>query len=1071
MIEIVTPAASTRSPKANRCFDCVLAHRRDRGSMSIRRLSADTERSIRLSFGAHGDRAVEFLESAADLMEGDSAVSRQPEIVAYCVREALMSVLNTQRPMASGEQWKDLAESAAAAARSVERARGLGADAEAAAAELLAESASRIEALEEDLNTNRKRLIAVLAQRTGSEPGRWADRAVRNYVKIIGQSNVGVHGNASPGAVETLWAEGLQVLETLFTPAEVRHPRLDELAALDFPTERDLAELVSLILAPNHFRRFLSRLTSVSWLSLLEPAGLLDLPVDDSGWDGHVVVDSLGPVDPGEVTKFLRRTWERSDRSFRSANTIAWSLQPSGLLEAQELILELGREHPPTVDLAIMRVDQLDPSDDFVVALARIAFVPEVFDSDTHLDPLIAAYLSGVNEGTWPSRIGALVDLLVTYDEDKHWGYSRDRPGSLADPVESWDGTAHQLAFLLGEVIARSALTADPERMHALLERLPPDTRSRARAFYLARQPDLDLPRARAEIATAIQTRFPTPDDVELADRLGDLHDPIFVDVIRDAFGPQPSVKEVARRLHNNDVPVSWRQRFSWSAFLPTESIKDWRTALEVIAGRFGRPTREALTRPRVEFFEVESPIAVEELSAMSLQNAIETIRAWRPAGRGRGSAMELANAAAHAFRASPETWFADPVRVVSGLRHPTYISAYLRALADSLSTELPVHGDVVSVIELVWAEPWRADELGGDDGWDLEATWLPAQQASLELLKKMADLNLEFSDFDAAWNIVAAASFPVPQPDPAIGDSDSLTRALNRDGPRAFRVALSLLAFEFRANRRLRADHVELLDRALGVRGSIATEYRSLLAIESRLIRGIASEWLDANFDELFVSSIYAQDAIDMAMKFGPADSEVLRRSKRLIRDAVSRDVDRSLDRTVIGMLWGLSGYRVRQTEQFLATTGKLSAAGATLGRLLSNAEAITPLQLSKVVEFWELATTHQPPQSLAGFAWLARSSAISDSDWIRLTRSSLPRWAGSINGLHFVAERIERLPVTAEVLELLGDLVQLRGATWDQRRVVSVAIQILSDHPDLASLTSFQRLEHILRERGVLA
>ena len=160
--------------------------------MAVRRLSADTARSIRLSFGKYGSRALDFIESAAELLDGAGPVAKQPEIVAYCVREAFMSILNTQPQQSPAAQWKNLAESASEAIRGVERARGLGSEAEGAAAESLAESASKIENFEEDQETHKKRLVAVLAQRTGSEPGHWADGSVKAYVRIIGRSNDGV---------------------------------------------------------------------------------------------------------------------------------------------------------------------------------------------------------------------------------------------------------------------------------------------------------------------------------------------------------------------------------------------------------------------------------------------------------------------------------------------------------------------------------------------------------------------------------------------------------------------------------------------------------------------------------------------------------------------------------------------------------------------------------------------------------------------------------------------------------------------------------------------------------------
>ena len=77
-------------------------------------------------FGDHGERAAEFLRTAADLRRSPAnpASPRRAECVAYCLREALKMIPQSQAVAGSGA-WRTRSRSVTDAKRRYEQVRGL----------------------------------------------------------------------------------------------------------------------------------------------------------------------------------------------------------------------------------------------------------------------------------------------------------------------------------------------------------------------------------------------------------------------------------------------------------------------------------------------------------------------------------------------------------------------------------------------------------------------------------------------------------------------------------------------------------------------------------------------------------------------------------------------------------------------------------------------------------------------------------------------------------------------------------------------------------------------------------
>jgi hypothetical protein len=121
-----------------------------------------------VEFGAHGERAVEYLRTAERMLElsADASSPRHAECVAYCLREALKSIPESYGGLGGGE-WRTRSRKVWEAKQRFAQVRRIsGAD----EAEVLRELLDKIDDLArtfEQESIHQKRLIAVMVERTG----------------------------------------------------------------------------------------------------------------------------------------------------------------------------------------------------------------------------------------------------------------------------------------------------------------------------------------------------------------------------------------------------------------------------------------------------------------------------------------------------------------------------------------------------------------------------------------------------------------------------------------------------------------------------------------------------------------------------------------------------------------------------------------------------------------------------------------------------------------------------------------------------------------------------------------
>jgi hypothetical protein len=426
------------------------------------------------------------------------------------------------------------------------------------------------------------------------------------------------------------------------------------------------------------------------------------------------------------------------------------------------------------------------------------------------------------------------------------------------------------------------------------------------------------------------------------------------------------------------------------------------------------------------------------------------------------------------AVKANPAPWLSTPLRVVTELRHPTYIHHYLLAAAHAVKdVETPV-GEVLDVIRLVHAHPWDAEPLGSDN-FDFDPDWRGAEQASVDVLKALADGDVGFGGrHEEVWTLLEAKVRDRTSPSGIVsGARDPLDSAINRPCMRALEAVLSYTAHEFRVSQSISPRALELLEECLSVGGTDGAEYRAILATRLGFLRRVAPDWVDRVADLLLGSAApegLAQVTADLAIKWSQPNRWLLEHYRPLVRDAVARGVDNALDHLLIAMLWHVPGYAVDENLAFLRLSPSLlSKAGEMLGRLLRHGDPDDD-HIACALEFWDAAIATKNPAGLVGFGWMTEVAKLNDLSWAERTLSTLAITGGHLDWSHQAAERAGALPPSPTTLAIMNHLVRGASDEWDRRGNIERAVALLKAGSALAGTPEYRRLRTTLLERNAL-
>lgn len=1021
-----------------------------------------------VEFGDHGRRAVEFIATAEQLLrhDGDADVPRLPETITYCLREAMKTIPASQ-DVKGGGLWRSASRAVTEARRRFERARGVPGEDEQGALDALLAAIEDFELVHSQEGIHERRLIAIMVGRTGTLPAAAGTAPIRAYHELLVELDQAMHGETTLDSARAFWNRCVGILRQLFLPPDIRHAELEALATVERPQPEDVQRLLPLIAGPNHLRHFLGRLVSPAWLDALSDTGMLDPPAENGPWPAFAAVDRLAGSHARAVVEWLNRMYDRHRRDPTRSWFIARAAVDVGA-DGAPLVVRAVRDHASVAaisSLGVWAAEKVEPSSDLIESLADVLLNEASLHSAAYVDPLIERFIDGLDGANAGRRLQLLCWKLSAVDEDGRGWLRYDSSGSIVDSTDD-DGRGDRFTLLLRAVVEagrRAAAWLSVDQLLSALDSLPGELRGRLRAWVLSTAADVDVDRVVQELANAISERRPTGDDLSLLDRVVTEADPaVYGDLWMRQLGPAPAVVDVAEALAARDLPEEWLRAYRWAALLPEQAIGDWAQPLSIIAAAYGTPTRETLTkRQRVEGGWGRSPMTADELAAMTPVEASRAVSAWRPdPSDWLVSARELARTLEGVVKANPGPWLATPLHIVTELRHPTYIHHYLRGAADALKgVETPV-GELLNVLRLVRAHPWDAEPLGSDR-FDFDPDWRGAEQASVDILKALADGDVGFSGRDEeVWTILEAeVRDRTARSSLVSGARDPLDSAINRPCTRALEAVLSCVAYQFRVHESISPRALELLEDCLRIDGTDGAEHRAILATRLGLLRYVAPEWVDRVADLLFGPEApegLAQVTADLAVKWSQPNRWLLERYRSLVRDAVVRGVENALDHLLIAMLWHVPGYAPEENLAFLQQyPSLLSKAGEILGRLLRHGDPGDE-HIGTALEFWDAAIATKKREGLGGFGWMTEVKRLDDTKWAERTLRTLAVTRGRLDWSHKVAERAGTLPPSPTTLAIMNHLIRGASDEWDRRGNIERAVALLKAASALAGTRS---------------
>ncbi len=1038
---------------------------------------------LSVEFGDHGDRAVGFLLTAQALLSLDSVavLPRLAETVTYCLREA-MKAIPASRSVGSGGLWRSASRSVSAARRRYDLVKDVpGEDAQGALNELLA-AIDDLDTVHSQEGIHERRLIAIMVNRTGALPVSSGTAPIQDYQNLLSELDGALHGDATIDRALGLWERCVAILRQLFLPPELRHLELEALAAIELPSHDEVEGLLSLIAGPNHLRHFMSRLVSPCWLELLIDTGVLDPPAENGPWPVFAAVDRLGPDHGPAVARWLAAMYERHLGDAARAWFIARAAADVGP-DAANVVLRAMGDHGYAErinDLGVSAIQKIEPQSSLIEQFADLLLNEAPLHALYYVDPVVERLIEGIDKSNAVSRLQLicwkLQSAATSSDGPASW-FGDVLGGSVADWAD--DGRGDRFTVLLHALVgatrrARAWLSTDD--ILGIVDSLPPVVCGRLRAWVLSGAADLGVQRLIDELVVSISTREPTGDDLAILDRViaeAELGD--FAEKWANALGPAPGVAEVAQRLPSHKLPQEWLRAYRWTGVLPTEAIGAWEHPAAVIAGAYGPPARASLEqRGHVESGWGRSPISVDELKSLQVDEAVGRIAEWRPeASEWLVSARELARNLEAIVKADSGPWIGSPVRIATGLRHPTYIHHYLIGLAEAIKEGAhPPIQEILDVAAMVRANPWQIVELGKSD-FDYDHDWSGAEQAAVGVLRAIADKNLGFAERDdEVWDVLDAEARDRGAPSGIIsGARDPLDSAINRRCTRALEAVLSFMAQEHRLSGAVRPAAFSLLEDALHLEDADGAEHRAIIATRLGFLRHVAPQWVDDVADLMFGDAAphgLAQVTADLAIKWGRPSRWLFERHRPLLRDAVSRKIDHALEHMMIAMLWVVAGYSVEENTAFLRqTTPLLSDAGEVLGRILRHEDA-DDAHLATAVKFWDAAIAIADADSLAGFGWLAEVGQLDADVWSTRTMATLEITGGRLDWSHKVVERAASLKPSNTTLAIMNSLIRGTSEEWDRRGNVERAVELLRSADELAGAPGYERLRTTLLERG---
>ncbi|MBS1678031.1 MAG: hypothetical protein JST08_11660 [Actinobacteria bacterium] len=1015
-----------------------------------------------LRHGPDGERAERFLCEAARQLAREGEM--QGEVVAYLLREALGALLKL-----GGEKPFDLKQSAQRVVTASKLPEGDGG------------SRSDLERLVDELeralgNPNEARLEEAVRMTSRRRPLRGDADLLDAFLDRLEEANNGLHDRIDRERAARLYERTIDVVGSLFGPLVTRLAGIDALLAIASPSAEDARRLLSQVGDDRHLVYFFEKVEGPGWFRALRGNKILHPPAE-GGWSAGPYLQRLVPEHPDLVREWLL---ERASEDLNMNQSFFLLRIATGLDGgAADLIADLAQGHLESPQVEIMVENYLRDLSDTEIR-------------DGGLRRLVIESLKGTLGGDrragnlyLASRILEFADRGLAIDPDRWLPVFVYRLRELAEEESTYrlqairplaeirvdSRSRSALELMCGAVRAAaagaSAAGMPDEKVDLWLGKLKEPLRGRLLARWLLERENLALAARLLPGWIASEVR-PGPEQLELLRWVFGLGGSSFSDHVREALGPAPGAEEIAGLSTDEMLPDHLRRPHNWLVAVPESERGGWGVADAHLAGRFGAASEDGvlIRVGQARYGGSQSPIAVEELAALSPLAAARRIGAWKEPGQRSfldPSENGLAGAIGDVVERDKAAWLAvDPHRIVEALAAPRYIAAYLEAVEKALDDLAGQRaGQIVEAVAEIQARAATARGEAAEDADD----WAYASHRGVRLIGALPDRGrLADKDFELAWGTVVAAVGERPSESEVEGDI--LARAINRPWSSALEVAFILGGMKGGVDRRL----LDLVDELLRLSRPAGELARAIIATRLPWLRHVDADWF-TDTEELLLGARAPEGLGDLTfavyLEWGRSTVELLEDQRdRIVAALDGETAEFALRHVLQGLVWESPGYAPANVCDLLAGKPSLfSDAARLLAVSLAEDDEDSPgppPPPGPVLAFWrEALDGGLPADAYAGWGWFVIAGSVDDDDWLELILRTAAIPSVNLAEPDRIAERAERMTTDDRALELAALLLGADPKAWELERIGEVALRILR------SATGTPAARRELRER----
>jgi hypothetical protein len=1020
------------------------------GSLSAIVIAVDHEHSDQLleelcRLGPEGERAVEMFTAAAEQI--DRAGTRAGNQIAYCTREALMSLLDL-----GGKPQRLVSDAADRVVQVADEVRG-----ERASRESLLEAIEQLAAARKGPGPHTIRLEKLITALARRPPVRATADLIATYDELLAEVNA-LHADVTLDAAIRLHSRARTTVARLFGPISARLEEIDPLARITEPTPEDVTRLVSLSGEPRTLSYFFSRLDGPGWLLALAGHTLLQ-PPKEGPWFSYGYVMKLVDSHPDRVRAWLSSRpsgRELSDHQAYMLITVARTV--GGPVAEAVLRISTGR----TADTGVLHqitgyletLPAKEHTGDGVIRLVKRALGAAAGEHAAKEDiylcaSLLQVALSGARQGQARRWFGILTAKLHAASEQSSTELRRLQPiGGLTLHPDA--PVLDQLAAAVRDVARLAASEGMPtEARVQRLSSLPAALAGRITAAHIMETVVADATEALALITDQVAHHDAMPETLRLLDELTQREMPGLDQRMLDALGDPPGASELASFAHGADFPRAWTHAFGWLIAMPASVKHAWSEANAKVEERWGAASRNGYLWPEPTVMRVPPRAAVgkEELAGLEPLDAARRIAGWKPTGGfADATRYDASRELQELITSDPERWLAQPpAPILDALGDPAYAERYLNTLAEHAQELHQKPSAILDAAELAERNMSTHQASGEPDG----ETWANVLATAIELIGKLADADTSFgAETDRGWDLIEravrrrgdTASHP-------LGEGRPLEQAIYRRPMQALSAAF-VYAHASTHGEQEPKRLLSLLDEVLALEAPDGLHARAIIGRNLPWLAWRAPTWTSSRWTRLVGADApggLGPRTFDLYLEWGAPTAELLTAHPDLYLAAVERVPDHARRHLLHAMIWGLDGYDPARVLETLSGAGDGQVQEAI--RWLSfGAFHETDMPLEPAIEFLRLALELRlPAGTYESLGWLSRVERIDSDIWLELTLSGVQAADGQLEPAQDVAERAAKHPGEDRANRIVAGLLDADVKLWHLEDIGRAGLELL--------------------------